>query len=155
MKINLRHFSAQMAIIFLLFVNGSATARAVTLIVNLKSVDQNEITASELRNIYTLENTAWLNKQTITVFTLPANEESHKALCGEVLSIYPHQLQRVWERALFVKPEISFIPVKNTEEMLKAVSSTPGAIGYVSEDNLGEFTDRIKRLTIIPRANKL
>lgn len=109
------------------------------------SVNVRSISASSLRNIYTLRQTAWPDGQTIVVFVLPDNHPTHEAFAKEKLGLYPYRLRQIWDRLSYSGMASPPIEVKDENEMRARVRATPGAIGYSSKET---SHDGIKTLTL-------
>jgi len=77
----------------------------------------------------------WANNTSIVVFVLPSKSSIHKKFSKNVLNILPYKLDRIWNKLTFSGLGIAPKVVQTQEELLKAVSTTPGAIGYVEEVN--------------------
>ncbi len=97
-------------------------------------VEGRSISAASLRNIYTLRQTLWPNRQPIVVFVLPDDHPVHEAFAKETLGIYPYRLRQTWDRLSFSGMASTPIEVKNENEMRARVRATPGAIGYTSKE---------------------
>jgi ABC-type phosphate transport system substrate-binding protein len=111
----------------------SPLAASAGIIVN-PGVDGRSIGAATLRNIYTLRQTLWPNRQPIVVFVLPDDHPVHEAFAKETLGIYPYRLRQTWDRLSFSGMASAPIEVKDENEMRARVRATPGAIGYTSKD---------------------
>ena len=98
------------------------------------SVEGNSISSASLRNIYTLRQTLWPNRQPIVVFVLPDDHPVHEAFAKEKLGLYPYRLRQTWDRLSFSGMASAPIEVKDENEMQARVRATPGAIGYTSKD---------------------
>lgn len=99
------------------------------------SVKIESITPAQLRRIYSIRQTRWASSTPITVFVLPSQHTIHKNFAKNTLNIFPYKLDRVWNKLTFSGLGVAPTIVQSQEEMLKAVSSTPGAIGYVDDLN--------------------
>ena len=97
-------------------------------------VEAYSLSAASLRNIYTLRQTMWPNRQPIVVFVLPDNHPVHEAFAKEKLGLYPYRLRQTWDRLSFSGMAKAPIEVKDENEMRARVRDTPGAIGYTSKD---------------------
>jgi ABC-type phosphate transport system substrate-binding protein len=97
-------------------------------------VEGRSISAASLRNIYTLRQTLWPNRQPIVIFVLPDNHPVQEAFAKEKLGIYPYRLRQTWDRLSFSGMASAPIEVKDENEMRARVRATPGAIGYTSKD---------------------
>lgn len=113
------------------------------------SVNVRSISASSLRNIYTLRQTSWPGGQTIVVFVLPDNHPAHEAFTKEKLGLYPYRLRQIWDRLSYSGMASAPIEVKDENELRARVRSTPGAIGYITKDASKDTRhDGIKTLTL-------
>jgi ABC-type phosphate transport system substrate-binding protein len=97
-------------------------------------VEGRSISAASLRNIYTLRQTLWPNRQPIVIFVLPDDHPIQEAFAKEKLGIYPYRLRQTWDRLSFSGMASAPIEVKDENEMRARVRATPGAIGYTSKD---------------------
>ena len=103
------------------------------IIVN-QDVEGHSISVATLRNIYTLRQTLWPNRQPIVVFVLPDDHPVHEAFAKEKLGLYPYRLRQTWDRMSFSGMANAPIQVNDENEMRARVRATPGAIGYTSKD---------------------
>jgi ABC-type phosphate transport system substrate-binding protein len=108
-------------------------------------VDGRSISAATLRNIYTLRQTLWPDRQPIVVFVLPDDHPVHEAFAKETLGLYPYRLRQTWDRLSFSGMASAPIEVNNETEMRARVRATRGAIGYTSKD-IGHDGIKILRL---------
>jgi len=88
---------------------------------------------------------SWSDGKNISVFVMDPFGEEHRQVCLEVLNVFPYQLQRVWDVLVFSGTGQSPIVVKTKQEMIEKVSSTPGAIGYISDS---EVPANVKAISI-------
>lgn len=123
-------FFRQLLLLALLL--GPLTASA-GIIVNT-DVEERSISVASLRNIYTLRQTLWPNRQPIVVFVLPDDSPAHVAFAKEKLGLYPYRLRQTWDRMSFSGMASAPIQVNDENEMRARVRATPGAIGYTSKD---------------------
>lgn len=113
------------------------------------SVSVNSISASSLRNIYTLRQTNWPGGQTIVVFVLPDNHPAHETFTKEKLGLYPYRLRQIWDRLSYSGMASAPIEVKDENELRARVRATPGSIGYITRDASKDTRhDGIKTLTL-------
>ncbi len=92
------------------------------------------LSSASLRNIYTLRQTQWPNRLAIVIFVLPDDHPVHETFSKEKLGMYPYRLRQTWDRLSFSGMAKAPIEVRDEQEMLAQVRSTPGAIGYTSKD---------------------
>ncbi|MEM5555291.1 substrate-binding domain-containing protein [Pseudocolwellia sp. AS88] len=95
------------------------------------SVEVKTLSSSQLRRIYSMRQLRWSNNEPIVVFVLPSQHAVHKTFSKETLHIFPYQLDRIWNKLTFSGLGVAPRIVQSQAELLQAVSTTPGAIGYV------------------------
>jgi ABC-type phosphate transport system substrate-binding protein len=117
---------------------GSPVTHAIDVITNI-TADTASITTAQLRRIYSMRQVKWANGVPITVFVLSSNNITHQKFCKETLRLFPYQLDRIWNKLTFSGMGIAPTIVSNKEELIKAVKSTTGAIGYI--ENINEVSD--------------
>ena len=117
---------------------GAANAFAEELVV-ITHTPHAHIAQSTLRAIFAMRLRQWSDDDTpITVFVLRSSDPIHAVFCKRTLEIFPYQLQRVWDRLVYSGTGQAPIEVTSIEEMKQRVSSTIGAIGYITTDRLDE-----------------
>lgn len=87
----------------------------------------------------------WQDGSPITVFVLRDNNPLHQQFCKQVLNVFPHQMRRSWNKLVFSGTGQAPVTVASKEEMVDKIASTPGAIGYLSDEDI---TEDIKILII-------
>jgi ABC-type phosphate transport system substrate-binding protein len=117
---------------------GSPASYAIEVITNI-TADTASITTTQLRRIYSMRQVKWANGVPITIFVLSSTNITHQKFCKETLRLFPYQLDRIWNKLTFSGMGIAPTMVKSEEELIKAVKSTTGAIGYV--ENIDEVSD--------------
>jgi hypothetical protein len=127
---NVRSLFRQLLVVTCLASPFAATAGVIV----HPSVEGRSISTTSLRNIYTLRQTLWPNRQPIVIFVLPDDHPVHVAFAKESLGLYPYRLRQTWDRLSFSGMASSPIEVKDENEMRSRVRATPGAIGYTSKD---------------------
>ncbi|MBA6263999.1 MAG: hypothetical protein V7780_05245 [Colwellia sp.] len=123
---------------------GSPTVSAVEVITN-SSADIASITTTQLRRIYSMRQVKWANGVPITIFVLSSTTKIHQQFCKETLRLFPYQLDRIWNKLTFSGMGIAPTIVSSEQELIQAVKSTTGAIGYI--ENINEVSD-VNRLKI-------
>jgi len=120
-------------------------AHAVDVVVH-PSVNESTLTTSQLRRIYTMRQTQWLDGQRITVYVLPRHHVLHIQFSKEHLEMYPYQLDRIWNKLTYSGLGVAPITVLSPASLVDAVRKTPGAIGYVEtlKDKKGYYVIDIK-----------
>lgn len=87
----------------------------------------------------------WPDNTPVTVFVLANDAPIHTTFCKEVLNMFPHQLQRAWDRLVYSGTGQAPIIVNSLEEMAEKIGNTPGAVGYMDR----AFIDgRVRALNI-------
>lgn len=109
------------------------------------SVKSDRLSVSTLRAMFGMRLRNWSDGTPITVFILQAGSPDHIGFTKNVLKMFPHQLQRSWDRLVFSGTGQAPTVVRSLSEMKAKVASTPGAVGYIDRDNLD---DTIKVLNI-------
>jgi ABC-type phosphate transport system substrate-binding protein len=117
---------------------GSPTVSAVEVITN-SSADIASITTTQLRRIYSMRQVKWANGVPITIFVLSSTTKIHQQFCKETLRLFPYQLDRIWNKLTFSGMGIAPTIVSSEQELIQAVKSTTGAIGYI--ENINEVSD--------------
>ncbi|MCJ8295173.1 MAG: hypothetical protein MJK15_12260 [Colwellia sp.] len=105
-------------------------------VVTHPQVTQSSLTKSQLRRIYTMRQLSWSDNHAITVFVLPSQHALHQRFAKERLQIFPYQLNRIWHKLTYSGLGVAPTVVKSEQELIQAVTNTPGAIGYIGEATL-------------------
>lgn len=110
-------------------------------------LSQDSISKQGLRAIFKMRLKRWNDGTPIRVFVLEDRHDLHRNFCKQVLNIFPHQIRRIWNQAIYSGSGQAPTLLKSKQEMLDTIASTPGAIGYMNTDDLTEgikllnFTD--------------
>ncbi len=112
-------------------------ATAVAAIVN-SDVAVQSIFQNTLRAIFTLHLRQWPNGKPIKRVVLPETNMVHAWFAQEVLNTFPHQFKRSWDVLVFSGSGRAPAVTGSPGEMLQEASSTPGAIGCLSNNYLTE-----------------
>ncbi|WP_372864688.1 hypothetical protein [Spongiibacter sp.] len=104
-------------------------------IVTHPGIDASALTSSSLRAIFSLRKRSWNSTTPVRVFVLPDSHPLHQRFCKSVLRIYPYVLRDQWDRVIFSGVGRPPTIVENEAALRKAVTSTPGGIGYIATDN--------------------
>ena len=122
----------------IVFAGISAQTGPVPVVVANPSAPDYTLTRDALRAIFAMRYTVWSDGSPIEVHVLPDDRELHRSFCKMVLSIYPHNLRRVWDRLVFSGTGQAPLVVESQAEMRAAIARTPGAIGYLYSDQVDE-----------------
>ncbi len=110
-------------------------------------LSQDSISKQGLRAIFKMRLKRWNDGTPIRVFVLEDRHDLHRNFCKQVLNIFPHQIRRIWDQAIYSGSGQAPTLLKSKQEMLDTVASTPGAIGYMNTEDIIEgikllnFTD--------------
>ena len=131
----------------LLFVAFSVSSQVpvVQVVVN-PSVESKDISVEQIRRIFSMRQTTWPNDQTITVYVLANQHQTHQVFSTKVLGMFPYQLDRIWNKLVYSGLGEEPIKVQSEQEMLERVSQMPGAIGYVMQQVNGNNVNVLKVL---------
>ena len=95
------------------------------------SVSASQVSTSQLRRIFSMRQIWWQDQQAIRVYVLANQNPTHIKFCNTVLAMFPYQLERVWNKLTYSGQGEKPIAVETEAQMLAAVQSDPGAIGYL------------------------
>ena len=122
----------------------NSAVRAVYAVVN-QNTTQQVISRNGLSAIFKMRLRHWKDGSPVTVFVLEDENPLHKLFCKQILNVFPHQMRRSWNKLVFSGTGQAPIVVNNKAEMIEKISTTPGAVGYLSGQDL---TDNIRILNI-------
>ncbi|MGB1263432.1 MAG: hypothetical protein ACPG52_11010 [Cognaticolwellia sp.] len=108
-------------------------------IISNSTADTASLSVTQLRRIYSMRQVRWPNGTPIVVYVLASNHSLHQQFCQEQLRLFPYQLDRIWNKLTFSGYGVAPIKMATEDELIEAVRSTKGAIGYV--ENLSEVND--------------
>lgn len=123
----------RLSFIFSLSLLLSLAVQADTKVIVHPSVVSQTIDGHTLSRIYAMQLKNWDNGQSIKVFVLPSNSQTHRQFTLKKLKLQSHQLDRLWNRLIFTGTGRTPTVVKSELEMIEKVKTTPGGIGYVSD----------------------
>ena len=118
-------------------------APQVQVIANV-SVELNELSASQVRRIFSMRQISWPDQQAIVVYVLDNRNEVHQMFAKQVLGMFPYQLERMWNKLAFSGLGEKPNKVKNEQEMLEKIRQQPGAVGYVMFSSIDEGVKPIR-----------
>lgn len=102
------------------------------------SVSADHLSRNLLRSIFSMRLRAWQDGPPIQVFVLPDDAPIHSKFAKQQLNIFPYQLRTVWDKFTFTGTGQAPRTVQSEDEMYALITSTPGAIGYLSENKIDE-----------------
>ncbi|WP_432470573.1 hypothetical protein [Amphritea sp. HPY] len=80
--------------------------------------------------------TRWQDGTPIRVFVYPDRDPAHFQFVKQRLKIFPYQLRNTWDRALYTGSGESPRQVNSAAEMIQRIAQTPGAIGYIADEEI-------------------
>lgn len=104
----------------------------------------NTLSISTLRSIFSMRMTQWPNGTPIRVFVMRDKDPLHSEFSKRVLGVFPHQLRRAWNRQIYSGTGQAPAKVNTEVEMRSMVETTPGAIGYLTEEQNNEQVQTIE-----------
>lgn len=137
------HHAKVLVILVLAMLHPLRPAEALEIVVN-RDVSANQLTHGELQAVFTMRVRVWPDGQPIRVFVLGDNAPEQIEFSKKLLDIFPYQLRRYWDRLVFSGTGQAPIELASPGEMYNRVASTPGAIGYLPMEHIGNQVRIIK-----------
>ena len=109
----------------------------VVVVVN-QQLKQNFVSRHGLSALFRMKLHKWKDNTPVTVFVLADQASLHRRFCKTILNTFPHQMRRAWDRLVFSGSGQAPIELDSKEEMIKRVSSTLGAVGYLTVNDIKE-----------------
>ena len=91
-----------------------------------------------LSAIFGMKLTTWPDGSAIHVFVLPDENHIHSQFCKQILHIFPHQLRTAWDRLVYSGTGQAPDVLDSEQEMRTRIANTPGAIGYLTKENIDD-----------------
>ncbi len=107
------------------------------------SVGVESLSLNNTRLLFSMQLPQWPDGSAVRVFVLPDDHPRHRAFSKDLLSLYPRQLRRVWDRQLYSGTGQAPETVADEEAMRRAIASTPGAIGYLSREMIDDTVNEL------------
>jgi len=124
----------------LILICASLSSAQVSVIAN-KSLKSDKINLSTLKDIYNLD-TQSLNGEKVKLFDF-SSDNSIKSNFYSAINANPAEIKKVWLKAKLTGGGNPPVNVSSEDEMINKVSSTDGAIGFVSSSKVN---DKVKVL---------
>ncbi|MCP5435010.1 MAG: hypothetical protein H6957_06045 [Chromatiaceae bacterium] len=102
------------------------------------AVGMREVSLNSTRLIFSMQLGQWPDGGPVRVYVLPDDSPVHRTFAKDLLSLYPRQLRRVWDRQLYSGTGQAPEPVGDPVEMRQRVANTPGAIGYLPSEMIDD-----------------
>ncbi len=142
LKIN-SNYGCILLIFFLCFIT-DGWANDEYEIVTHSGVNETVLSTNSLRAIFSMHLKSWQNGEMIKVYVLPDDSPLHKKFAKEKLNVFPYQLRNAWDRLVFSGTGQAPNVVHSSNEMLSAVASTPGSIGYLEINYINDDLNVLK-----------
>lgn len=114
------------------------TVSADPMLIANPRVSAEEVSLNTTRLIFSMQRGQWPDGEPVRVFVLPDDSQVHREFSKHLLSLYPRQLRRVWDRQLYSGTGQAPETVANEAEMRRRVAGTPGAIGYLPSEMIDD-----------------
>lgn len=121
----------------LLFLLISLPAQAQVSVITHKSVPVIALDKEELLEVFTGEVQFWDNKLPIILVDMKPQNEA-KEIFYAFLGKSPSRMKSIWLKRMLSGEGDPPIATESEEDMINRVSSTPGAIGFVSRTHVNE-----------------
>ncbi len=131
-KMVTQHFIYLFSFFVVLFSGVVSADNTPVIIVNLATNTESYLSESALGAIFGMRLRKWEDGSPIKVFVLPDENPLHVAFSKQILRVFPYQLRSAWDRLVFSGTGEEPIKIKTEQQMRSVISSTPGAIGYIS-----------------------
>jgi ABC-type phosphate transport system substrate-binding protein len=123
----------------------SLPAQAQVSVITHKSVPVTSLDKEDLLEVFTGEIQFWDNKVPIVLVDMKPNNET-KEIFYTFLGKSPSRMKAIWLKRMLSGEGDPPIATESEEEMISRVSSTPGAIGFVSRSLVN---DSVKVVAVI------
>lgn len=108
----------------------------ISVIIN-KSNKVGALNRSRLVDIFTLNSSQWEGGARIQIFDFKGSPAIRQHFY-DYLNLSPDLLKRIWLRKQFSGRAVPPTTFASEDDVVRAVASTPGAIGYVSSGKVGD-----------------
>ena len=138
MKLN----NIYMLLLVILF---AATGYSQVAVIANKSVSDNSINISKLTDIYFLRVKVWSNGNAIVPLTIKSENGTVDKFFSSIGKSY-EDMKKIWMKLQLTGEGMAPEALGSEDEIINKVSSTPGAIGFVSASKVN---DKVKVLLTI------
>jgi ABC-type phosphate transport system substrate-binding protein len=122
-------------LVSLVLLLAAACTQAQVAVIANRSVSESSVSPAQLLDIYLLNTRTWSDGQVIALTCLRENGNVEKRFY-DILHRTPLEMRKVWLRAQLSGQARPPEMIASQEEMVKRVSATPGAIGFVSREKV-------------------
>ena len=128
---------------FILFL--TPIAKSQIMVITHKSTTIDKISDTKLLDFYTGDIRKWNDGKTVIVFDLKPKTELKKSFY-KILGKSTSRMKSIWMKKMLSGEGDPPEALKSEEEMLKKISTTPGAVGFISESKLNGTVKVLKIL---------
>jgi ABC-type phosphate transport system substrate-binding protein len=89
------------------------------------------LSRQELLAIFTMRQRNWPDGTPIVVLVQNPKSETHAKFCKDLLNLFPHQLQTIWDRLVYSGSGRAPVEFNTTQALIEKLAATPGGIGYM------------------------
>jgi len=89
----------------------------------------------ELLAIFTMRQRNWPDGTPIVVLVQNPKSETHAKFCKDLLNLFPHQLQTIWDRLVYSGSGRAPVEFDTTQALIEKLAATPGGIGYMESSD--------------------
>ncbi len=143
----------KLALVVCLFFSALAVANSNVILIHHPSVVKEELSENTLLKAYAMKKKVWSDNTPIRVFVYPNDSDIHKSFVKSYLNMHTYQLDRLWYRLKFSGTGKTPQEVGSSEEMIQAILSTPGSIGYVPADVINDIEKLIGKVYVLEAEN--
>ena len=140
----------QLIITFFCLISWVGGISAQVAVIAHKSVPIDTVKNSELLNFYTGDVSFWSDGEPIIIFDLKPRSEA-KDTFYNFLGMNSSRIKSIWMKRMLSGDADPPESLKTEEDVLKKVTSTPGAIGFVSHSKVSR---EVKVLVVIEPGEK-
>lgn len=113
------------------------SALAGVVVIANPSVKTESLTADQVAKLYMGRTTSLPDGTAVQPLDLPAGVPARTDFLGKVLDKTEQQLRSYWSRAIFTGKAQPPRQMGNAAEVVRAVASSPGYVGYVDSKDVG------------------
>jgi hypothetical protein len=132
-----RRFTLAAGLIITAVVLMPSRSIAQQVIVN-PSLGISQLDLPTLRAVFGMRLLEWPDGTRVVPFVMDSNSSVHTRFTKEVLEVFPYQLQQAWDRLVFSGTGQAPIVVSSPADMRRRVARTPGGIGYIPNEYVGD-----------------
>ena len=103
-------------------------------LVIVTSKSNEALTIQDVKRLYSLKQKYLPNNKRAKLVVLPIDGATTLEFSQSLYGLYPYQLQRIWDRAVFSGRGKAPTPKENTQTMLSFIDANSDALGYMFVD---------------------